>query len=129
MIPLLVKFSARRMNLVHPFVQTFKSASAGSLSLTIFRIFLMAAAMLCCRNRVVPATNVSAPARAHSAAVWLLMPPSTLMRYGSFRSRRHASACWIFGRRFVDEFLPAKAGIDGHHQQQINLVQKRLDQR
>ena len=59
--------------------QTFKSASAGSWALTIFRILLMATFKLRWPNRLVPATNVSAPARAHSAAVSKLMPPSTLI--------------------------------------------------
>src|ERR1035437_2592990 len=63
-----------------PPIQTFKSASAGSWALTIWRIFLTAARRLCAPNKVVPLTNVSAPARAHSAAVWKLMPPSTSMR-------------------------------------------------
>ena len=32
-----------------------------------------------------------------------------------------------FGQTLVDETLAAKTGIDGHHEQQINLVEERLD--
>ena len=49
--------------------QTARSANAGSLALTIVRIFFTAALRLCAWNKIVPLTNVSAPARAHSAAV------------------------------------------------------------
>ena len=34
-----------------------------------------------------------------------------------------------FRQGFVDEFLSAEAGIDGHHQQQVNLFEMRLHQR
>ena len=74
-----------------------------------------------------PATNVSAPARAHSAAVWKLMPPSTLDAVGQFPLAPPGLGLLDFWQRLVDEFLSAKSGIDRHHQQQINLIQMGLN--
>ena len=47
---------------------------------TCFLSFAMADLRLRWPNKLVPATNVSEPARAHSTAVWRLIPPSTQMR-------------------------------------------------
>ena len=72
--------------------------------------------------------RVRADARAFGGGL-KLMPPSTLMRYGSFLSRRHASACWIFGSVSWMNSCPPKPGLTVITSSRSIFAEVRLDER
>ena len=69
----------------------------------------------------VPATSTSAPAAIARGAVRGRSPPSTSRSMSGPACRSSCGSLSIL-RSGVDEALPAEAGIDAHHQHQIDLV-------
>jgi len=73
-----------------------------------------------CPNTEVPATNTRAPASYAAPIVSTSTPPSISISQAGLRSLNICCTCRIL-RSVWDEGLSAEAGIDGHHQDQIDL--------
>ena len=78
----------------------------------------------CRRNMALPATKELAPASA-DPAVSAVMPPSTSRSIGRPAIRGFGLA--DLGPGFGNEALAAEAGVDAHHQHQIDVVDDVLD--
>ena len=70
-----------------------------------------------------PATKVSQPASAAARMLSTLMPPSTSSRMSRpLRVDALGARCSIFRSADGDEALAAEAGVDAHHQHEVDLV-------
>jgi len=76
----------------------------------------------------VPLTNVSAPADTGAFGGGLEIDAAVHAdAIGQLPFAPPRLGLLDFGQRFVDEFLPAKTGIHRHDEQQVNLIEIRLD--
>ena len=62
-----------------------------------------------------------APALTPRGAVWASTPPSISRSQFKPRLLDHLADLLNFGQRAFDEFLAAEAGVDGHHEDQIEI--------